>query len=100
MVLHTCDNRSCVNPSHLFLGNQFDNMRDCAAKGRCKTSRGKLDFEKAVQIRMEAQAGRSWSYLAGKYGVRPSMIGHIVKNKRWRVRDHPLANGQLEARRE
>jgi hypothetical protein len=35
-VLHRCDVRHCVNPSHLFLGDQAANMRDAAAKGRIK----------------------------------------------------------------
>lgn len=34
LVLHRCDTPPCCNPDHLFIGNQSDNMRDCASKGR------------------------------------------------------------------
>lgn len=33
-VLHTCDNRCCINPGHLYLGDQAQNMADMLARGR------------------------------------------------------------------
>ena len=46
MVLHSCDNRRCINPEHLFLGTNTDNMRDAIAKGRPIGRRGPGNPEK------------------------------------------------------
>jgi hypothetical protein len=58
-VLHRCDNPPCVNPAHLFLGSQADNVADMIAKGRAHDSRGeragnvKLTSEQVTAIRAE-----------------------------------------------
>ena len=79
-VLHSCDTPPCVNPNHLFLGTQADNVADCAKKGRRNQSRWKkLSPEKRQEIRDLYLTG-AWSLaaLGRKYGVSYQTIrGHL-----------------------
>lgn len=88
-VCHTCDVRRCVNPAHLFLGTQADNMADMVAKGR--QSRGaahgksKLNEEKILEIRSLWASGlMSGIALSRMYGVSKGAISFIVNRKSWR----------------
>lgn len=88
-VLHTCDNPSCVNPKHLFVGTQDDNMKDMIQKNRKKVINGsnlpqsKLTIQQVLEIRKkekfqyeyakdfgvcqatvrEAQVGLTWKHV-------------------------------------
>lgn len=48
VVLHSCDNRLCVNPNHLTVGTQRDNVRDAVAKGRanCQSDRAEREWRR------------------------------------------------------
>lgn len=83
-VLHRCDNPSCVNPTHLFLGTNRDNIVDSISKGR--TNRGtkngghKLSEAQVREIRSSSDTLHS---LANRYGI---SIGHaydIRKRLKW-----------------
>ncbi len=89
-VLHTCDNRACVNPHHLFLGTRADNNRDKMLKGRCNPRRGeahpmaKLTLKDVEKIR-KSYIPRliSQRMLAKIYGVSQPAIGMILRNEHW-----------------
>lgn len=96
-VLHKCDNPLCVNPSHLFLGSQSDNVQDCLRKGRHRKgdSRGEangmavLTKEKVLEIRKRykkhARVGKNSAYaLTVEFGISVSHVGQIVRKERWR----------------
>lgn len=91
-VCHTCDNRLCINPDHLFLGTAKDNIADMMRKGRHATHTRrvvlpswKLTTATANSIRNEYATGVSSSELALKYGVVQSTIIRVVRNKTWKT---------------
>lgn len=101
-VCHSCDTPLCVNPAHLFLGTQLDNLADMHAKGRASCGRGdkhgsktrpdsiahglslpqsKLTPSEARQIR---QSTESQTALAARFGVSRAAIQKVLKRETWR----------------
>lgn len=91
LVRHKCDNPRCVNPKHLELGTQSDNMLDAYRRGRrpdiaLKGERNpgaKLTAALVVQIRERAERGEAQTALAAVFGVSQAVISDVVLKKRW-----------------
>lgn len=88
-VCHRCDQPLCVNPEHLFLGTNAENMRDCADKGRAKGPSFKGASHPASRLTDDAvrdirNSDLSGVALAQKYGVRPTTICEVRQNRTWR----------------
>lgn len=81
-VLHRCDEPSCVNPEHLFLGTHNDNMKDMRVKKR-GTPWKKLDEESVREIRHLALT-TSLAALAARFSVSAVAIGKVVSRKSWK----------------
>lgn len=85
-VLHKCDNRSCVNPNHLFLGTYKDNTKDMFNKGRQHLTDGtrngmaKLTLEQVNKIRNDRRKQR---IIAEDYNISTAQVSRIKTNKRW-----------------
>ena len=92
-VLHTCDNPTCVNPEHLFLGTDVDNNKDRDTKGRTAHQKGEASGASKLteqDIRAIKQDTRRHLVVAREYGVVPSLIGMIRRGLRWSHVDGPV----------
>jgi hypothetical protein len=90
-VLHKCDNTKCVNPDHLFLGSQKENVQDMLTKNRAnrafgsKAGRSRLLQEQVLDIRQQYKVNFiSWADLGRRFGVTGNAVRMICLNKVWR----------------
>jgi hypothetical protein len=99
-VLHKCDNPCCINPEHLFLGTQLDNMRDKIAKNRqAKDTRqynpasgirqGSAKLTDEIALRIKARyipndIKNGASAMSRDYGVCRATIFHVLMGRTWR----------------
>lgn len=92
VLRHTCDRPSCINPEHLVLGTQTENIADMNARKRQRNVHGiaspnaVLDDDKVRAIRkVFVKGSRRWGYLAlaRLYGVSDVTISHVVHRRQW-----------------
>ena len=88
-VCHSCDNPACVNPSHLFLGTQADNVRDRVSKGHCARVVGednphsKLTADDVLAIRRLFASGKSKRSTAKGFDISHRQVTRIVNREQW-----------------
>jgi hypothetical protein len=86
-ILHKCDNPSCCNTDHLFLGSHAENMRDMKIKQRAEKGSekhtSKLTEQKVLEIVSALKAGEMIKSLAARYGVSTKAISSIKSGETW-----------------
>ncbi len=91
-VLHKCDNRKCVKPTHLYAGTQRQNNQDRARANRSDPREGvlsplaKLTESQVIEIRRLSEIGISQNEIIRtlSLNVRRQQVGMIVQRKRWK----------------
>lgn len=88
IICHTCDNRLCVNPKHLWEGTIDQNNKDCHRKKRAKVGDNhwwsKFTSKQVLQIRKRIKNGTSPYIIASEYGVYPSTIYRLKDRSTWK----------------
>jgi hypothetical protein len=88
-VLHRCDVKICVNPDHLFLGTQAENLRDMDAKGRRRqvNKRGEAHYATrltADDVRAIRADTRTQAVIGAAYGIGQTAVSAIKRRVKWK----------------
>jgi len=87
-VLHKCDNPACVDPDHLFLGTQAENVVDMVSKDRHikgeAVENSKLVEADVAEIRRLARVGWRQKDIAEEFGVSRPCISRLLSGKTWK----------------
>lgn len=85
---HTCDNKLCCNPTHLYDGTDQQNVRDAVGRGQHprgeRHGRAKLTDQLVQEMRREHQEGASLVLLGRKYGVSDVTAGRVCRRVIWK----------------
>jgi hypothetical protein len=93
-VLHRCDDKGCINPEHLYIGTNKDNMNDRRERCRLPSCKGEnnansfITHEDVELIRhLYSETVTSHRQLATQFGISKTQITRILNNKQWKDGD-------------
>lgn len=92
-ILHSCDNKLCVNPAHLRPGTHSENIKEAYARNRRakpdvageKHPRASIKMVDAIRMRDLRTAGMTVTAIARRYGVKRSLVSDVVNGRCWRT---------------
>lgn len=88
-INHKCNNRPCINPDHLYIGDQLQNMKDMSDANRGKWHKGndnaqsKLNDESVKEIKLMIESGATNRSIAAFFDVSQSCISQIKNGRTW-----------------
>jgi hypothetical protein len=91
-ILHSCDDKLCVNPAHLRPGTHSENIKEAYSRGRRAKPdlrgenhpRASITFLDAIRMRDLRSAGMAVTDIARRYGVKRSLVSDVVTGRCWR----------------
>ncbi len=94
-VMHSCDNRKCVNIDHLSLGTRKENLQDMIQKGRRVYGTAKLSPDDLPQMRSMRDAGMFYGEIGERLGVSRTSVSNMLNGRSFQCQHYRgLSNGE------